>query len=784
MLRIFRYIFLALILCFSLECKAAGEALNIVHDNNISSFSFKSGAKAKVAAFSLNKASIIVFNQPINVTWDLAVLKESKIVNDIQKIDSGKTTILIFKHADNAFINISKRGLEWVMEISPTFAYSKNQYIPKFVYQGLHKGHLQFEGTFLGDPILLNIPELGGRYIAVPSEAPHKGISRTIETVDLKILPSSQGIIIKPVADDVTAKREINDLIINKTDSLSISSNADKSQQRAPISTTPFFNFTEWIPDDEDLLVTQRKLERELYSTPKAHRTSTRLNLIRFYLMTGRDNESQGMIDLSAHYDPQVSGSEVYQALKGMAAFISDDYVTAYNEFSHNSIVDDKEIKLWRNAAQVVLENSSVPDDFFRSNIAMIKPYPPIIRNHITLIAIENAVRAKESIAPYLPLINEDKLKKRQKLQLEYLKAIGGSNKLDSPESLDILKKLAKDLGSKYGVLSHYTLAKIDGANNKLNIKDHIEKLEKIRYKWTGDSVEFYILRDLSKLYSDDGQYAKSLQCLRQVIRRFPKLSEKDNLLESGKGLFKVIMNKMMKTDPLEAIGLYKEYGSFFHSSEDQKISDSLVDSLIKIDLLDDARMLIKTQLKTPNISPEQVMHKNNQLALLSLLDQNADEAIILLSEGDPDPDKSKLLLQAYMMKDDYVNAEKIIETDDSVDAQLVRLDIYTRQKDWPKLSVQSEKLLNKFDKFPEKEKVILNWGIAMLFQEDFTGLDNLKTKYKDVMSKTHYAEVFNLIVNTEHDGFENNKEMLDILSKTANVPNQITKLKADLLSS
>ncbi|MBZ5667154.1 MAG: hypothetical protein LAO30_21440, partial [Acidobacteriia bacterium] len=106
----------------------------------------------------------------------------------------------------------------------------------------------------------------------------------TREFVDFRILPSVEGVVIRPNADDLEVKTDPDTVYITRARGLVLSDDRDRVLGRAVANRHRLFDFKAWSgPANQSFTERRSALERVIASSAPGARTRPRLDLARFY---------------------------------------------------------------------------------------------------------------------------------------------------------------------------------------------------------------------------------------------------------------------------------------------------------------------------------------------------------------------------------------------------------------------------------------------------------------------------------------------------------------------
>ena len=137
------------------------------------------------------------------------------------------------------------------------------------------------------------------------------------------------------------------------------------------------------------------------------------------------------------------------------------------------------------------------------------------------------------------------------------------------------------------------TLERIDMlvADRKMTPAEAIPILDRLRFSWRGDDLEFGILARLGRFQIATHDYRAGLATLRNALSHFPEHRDVPRVTaEMANAFLALFSDKDAKVSPVAAIALYQEFRDLIPKGpRGDEITESLADRLISMDLLDRA---------------------------------------------------------------------------------------------------------------------------------------------------------------------------------------------------
>ena len=313
-------------------------------------------------------------------------------------------------------------------------------------------------------------------------------------------------------------------------------------------------------------------------------------------------------------------------------------------------------------------------------------------------------------------------------------------------------------------------------------MKEAIDKLDKLRYRWRGDHFELVVLRRLSELYFERSDFRNGLNIMKTVVTYFPETEIGKKMAEEMVTLFKNLYLEGGADDlpPLKALAIYDEFRELTPSGEEGDIMiEKLADRLIGVDLLNRAAALLDHQVRF-RLQGEERARVGAKLALVHLMDGRAEESIRALNASQSprvteelEGDRRRLRAKAAFELGDLTEAIKLLAGDVSTEADMLRRDMYWAEENWGEVSrvLQSlagnppEEAATGMD--DEKAGYVLNWAVALRLNEDEDGLDLLNQLYGPAMQNSSLANAYNFIATSVNA--DRPEKLQDMIRQLAN---------------
>jgi hypothetical protein len=294
-------------------------------------------------------------------------------------------------------------------------------------------------------------------------------------------------------------------------------------------------------------------------------------------------------------------------------------------------------------------------------------------------------------------------------------------------------------------------LMESDLAANKIDIAAAIAKLERLRFVWRGDELEFRIMRRSAELYLEAQDYRNGFDTMRQAINYFPEEAEAASLPRRLRETFVRLFNggDAERMSPLKAISLYQDYRDLTPAGPaGDTIIEHLTDRLIEADLLDRAAGLLE-HLMRQRLGGIDKARIGARLAVIYLLDRKPELALeaLRLSSAIAMPldmvgERRRLEVRALADMGRYSEALVVLGDDREGDAQALRTDIHWRARHWREAATGFAALLGDRWKRPdalsaEERTLVLKYALSLALADDRAGLDETRKRYSGRLDGT-----------------------------------------------
>ena len=743
------------------------------------------GTVTGAAIFTRGGYGYILFDRKL--IFDLAALSDKKAPKvALELIDLRRTNGFRFVMPEGAEIRATRTDSAWQIYLSkqrneisvstalvaqPDFALGARMILPV---------------PDAPEPVRFTDPVIGDDLIAVPLlETQAFNIPRHM--ADFAVVPSAQGLVIKPRHEKVTVRAVSDGVEITAIGGLRLSRSNDTgaSQQsankaKAAAAGKSVFDFAGWgSKPNETFTTTRQRLMQSTVDVPEAEKNRARLDLARLYFASGMGQEAVSLLNFLAQLVPDLPTHPEFMALRGAAHILANHPNEGLRDLSDSQLTYQPEIELWQAVAAAQLRDWATAEEKFNLTEGVLASYPEPFYSHFAVLAIEAAIAMDKDreAAEWLDRLEAGAYRSEIGPAMEYLRGVMQS-KTGRSELAEVLwRSVAKSSDRLYKTRAELALVDLGVATNSLTPIQAAERLEGLRYAWRGDDLELDILHRLGNFYVEAKRFREGLTILGQAVRLYPDSPMTVKVREEMGVVFHDIFlgNVAENMTPVEALTLYQDFRELMPPGEDGKaVTRNLAERLVAIDLLDQAAGLLESQVKN-SLQGEEKAKVGTRLAAIRLLDHNADAALAALDLSQVDGmsaalQNERLLLRARALSEQKKGDEalELLKGSDSQPARLLRADITMRAERWSAAVIALQELIGPppggdAKLTEEQAQWLVDCAIALSLANDVAGLDKLAIDFGAPMSITSQKDTFRILTRPEKTG-----QMRDIAAAQA----------------
>jgi tetratricopeptide (TPR) repeat protein len=610
----------------------------------------------------------------------------------------------------------------------------------------------------------INDPDIGDRLIVVTALGPARGFLKAQDFVELHVLPSTHGVVVQPIADDVAAELAVDKITISRPGGLSLSSASlgSQPQQIAPGVRTMTFDTQIWGFDRESKFIDrQAELIRLAAAAPESRRRTARLNLARFYLARDMAAEAKAVLDVTLA-DQRGSDDVTGSVLKAIANMMMDRPDETLKDLANPQIGNQQDAPIWRAIAYARQGKWPEARAAFKNVEAALGALPIELQRTAMLCSLRTAIEVRD-FAGATRLVND-------------FETIGVPTELEASVAV-LVGRLNEGLGRIEDALTSYRAAIASSdrraaaqarlreivllfASGDMPRADVIHELETLTTVWRGDETEVEGLKLLAHIYTQDSRYRDAFHTMRTAMMAHPNSDLTRKIQDEAAATFDSLFlaGKGDALPPVEALGLFYDFRELTPiGRRGDEMIRRLADRLVGVDLLDQAAELLQHQVdhRLQGAGRAQVA---TRLAIIYLMNRKPDRALATLqttrsSELSNELRDERLLLEARAMSDlgRHDLALELIANIKSHEGIRLQADVLWAAKRWRDAAEHIELLYAErwrdFAPLNDTERNdILRAAIGFALAEEPIGLGRLREKYQAKMADGADRRAFDVV--------------------------------------
>jgi hypothetical protein len=618
-------------------------------------------------------------------------------------------------------------------------------------------------------------PDVGDDLLFVMAGAPARGFVSTRRFVDFELLAARQGLVVRPVSDGVEVRLAPNQALITKRGGLHltgtnlISPGSARAQIDGRLSPAEM-KFAEWRGSPKvPFAAAHSTLMAKVAAAEDADRAEAEIDLARFLMGRGLDEEALGVLKVASDEAPQIAGQPSFRVLRGVANLLARRPRDAEPDLDPRELPDDPSTALW------VAMLASAKEDFPNARINFARAEPAIVRldNEWQARARLKAAEAGLEINDFgfarnaLDLMPSEGLERDALDEAKLLRARLAEVMGDSAAASKAYDALASSPIEPVAVKAQLQGALLSARAGKLKANEAIDRLESLRFEWRGDAIEAEMLLALGQLYAQIGDFRHALTTMRIAVRQFPGTPTERKVYSEMADLFERLFldGKADKMPPIQALALYFDFKELTPvGPKGDVMIRRLSDHLVAMDLLDQATALLKHQVdnRLTGVARSQVAAR---LALVQLMNHKPEEALMTINDtrqarlpDDISAQRRLIEARALMELKRYEHALDVLSGDEGSAVDRLRADIYWHAEDWGKAGPVLEAGLGHAFSAPAplsdaQRFDAMRAAIAYALGNDRNGLARIKEEFSAKMKETPDAHGFAVVTSEPGQG-------------------------------
>lgn len=617
-------------------------------------------------------------------------------------------------------------------------------------------------------------PAVGDTLAVIPALPSGRGLEMTRRYAEAELFASAQGLVVKPFTSLVNIRRLPKGVAITKSEGLQLSKLEgqilpDEDEEDVPGAQkflnplAPPVDFAAWrtVPR-EQYGEFHEGLIRDLATAEDEDRPKVRWKMARFYLGHKMVPEALAMMSLMERDDATLIEDTDFRVARGVANIFMRRYDKALDDLSHELLQFEPHSALWRSRAHLGMGHWEDAQKSFTEGSSVLPYYEGAVRSRFLLVGAEAALNSGDlgSVPVYLNMLAEMPLSEALAAEADYMQArLEEAKDVNAAALLSYERVVAADV-RPVSSRAEFDLINLAYKVSKITREEAVDRLQRLRYLWRGDSLELAVLKRLGELNVENGDFREGLNTLRMAATYFSRQEAARGVLQEMEDIFRQLFLKgQADTLPaLTSLALYYDFRELTPiGAEGDIMIRQLAQRLVGVDLLGRAEKLLEHQIehRLEGIAKAQVA---TQLALIYLADKKPQEALDIvrtttqrLMPVEMKAPRNQIMAQALMDLGRLAEAESSIIDDESHEATLLRSDIYWLQQDWGKVVSVAEKILGTRSQSgeplgDEEGHQLLRMLVALSLMENTEAVRAVRKQYLPVVAGTRHEGGFDAI--------------------------------------
>ena len=700
---------------------------------------------------------------------DVSSLKDK--VDDLGAVEtvetSGDGTVLRLSPAAGTGSAVRREGEAWVIDIGrlprapdvPIPVAARNAEDPK-------TSRLVLEMPGARSILAVRDPEMGDELAIAPTTAAGSGVEDERLYPQLRVFATTQGAAIQRRADGLSIRPLGNAVEVSANPGLFLSDPRTGAAARKyrGARAPALFDLAAWRREGAGGFNRNRQaLHHAVAEAADDKRNAARLKLARFLFAYGHMEDVLGLLRLIEAEEPELVATAQLRAMRGVAALMSGDLEAAHRDLDHKSLDAQPEAALWRGALAMAEGNALEARAQMGRSADMYRDYPAPFANRLNLWHAEARLLTNDlpGAEMHIDAVLSGQPSPSERAQALYLSGRVQLAHGDRDGALGIwagLENTPPTPGRTAAMLDRIDLLVEDG---KMTPADAVPILDRLRFSWRGDALEFRTLARLGHFQIAIQEHRNGLNSLRKALELFPKHRDAPRITAEMMDAFAALVSGAdTRVAPVTVIALFDEFQDLIPKGErGDELKRHLADRLIAVDLLERAAEILDKQVKE-TLSGEPKARTGAKLALVRLLDGKAEAALEALKASEiPDAPaeltRERRRLEARALADlgQTAAAMERLAGDESSDADTLRVDISWRARDWAAAADALQRLVGAPPPAgaalaDDKARRAIHLAVARSLSGDREGLKRIDEQFGAILRKGPYKDIYQVIVS------------------------------------
>jgi len=766
---------------------------------------FETGGPSSIAVYPRAGQLYIVFDRPMPIGAGKITGPGAELMGGVEPVPATGGSAFRTKIGPMVWPTVERQGTTWKISSSarPANMSGANDLRIDAEPDFLLGARLLVRAPDAAAIVQLSDPDVGDRVQVAPLPGPGLGVAESHRYPDLEVMPSYQGVVIRPISDNVTVRTVKEGVELTSAGGLHMSPAADAGNpaiaqaavssgappqpvpaqlgappgppaglamdgpKTAPLQGRRLFNLPAWKHGDLDHFTEARQdLQLAVVNAPESERAKAQLDLARFYFANAFGQETLGMLDVLQQNQPDLEGWPEFRALRGAARVLTGDLPGAEADLTAPSLTTNPEAALWRAAIAADKRDWPAAMSGFKAGSAILNSYPDPMIGKLGLRAAEAALETGDTASAKRLLdrvLERSGPESEERPDVQYLRGLYYARTGDTDRAREQLKLSYESLDRLYRAKAGLALTNLDLAEGKMSPTAAAEQLAGLTFTWRGDDLEMQIRSRMGEVLIAGGKYPEGFNTMKETAALVADTPRAEAITKDMSRIFAdLYKDGAARLPTLEALKLYDQFRELTPVGEaGDEIIRQLAERLISIDLLNRAADLLQHQVEF-RLSGMDKARMGTRLASVRLLDSKPEQALQALELSNVPGIPADLMAERRLMQAKALaelnrgdDALLLLADDDSANANLLRVDIAWRGQKWEAAALALSKTIGPpplpgQTLEPTTSQLVLNRAVALALAGDGTGLNLLRKDFEAAMKGGPNEDAFRVMTRPE----------------------------------
>jgi hypothetical protein len=700
------------------------------------------------AVFRRGERVWIVFDTKERININELTEDKTRMFDEASLSDIPDAKVIRLKLKGGWLTSVESDGLNWIVHfgdavVSP----SKPLTIRRLSEENGAALAVPLDGAHRGSVHKIDDAEIGDDIRVVTAFVPARGVLRSQDFVEFKLLPSAHGIALLPIADDLEVVLKPDFALIGRPKGLALSQAQRAPNMRPDRAVASPLDAAVWEAEKNRRF---RDRESEILTAaaaaPANLRLDSRLQLATFYLANNLVAESKGALETIVREDSKVPLSVRFYLLRGLTELSFGRPAKALEDLSQAELSNSQDAALLRAVAFADLSRWSEAREHFRAGFAGLKLLPVELQRRVLFAVLRAAIEVRDfsEAGRLIADLESTEVPADQAALFATLagRIAEGLGRYDRAEAF--YQAAAKLHDGPAAAEARFRLIEVKFSRGEFTRAKAIDRLESLAFNWRGDNLELDTNRLLARLYVAEARYREAFRLLDAALLSQANLPDTRTFQNEMAAVFEdlFLSDKADALPAIEALALYYDFAKLTPiGRRGDELIRRLSERLVSVDLLDQASELLQHQVefRLTGAAKAQVAAR---LAVVHLMNRKPQRAVAILAatrqaELPQDLREQRLMLESRGLMDAnrFDQALSVISNLQGPEADRQRTDILWTAKRWRIAGEAIEKMLgerwNDETALNEIERHdVLRAGLAYALAGETLALTRLKEKF------------------------------------------------------